>query len=320
MFAFVTPVGARPKSVAAGPLGFYTGLFDSNKLVLNDAITGAEIWRTTTADGRINGVAAWGDYVVTTNRDRGTVTLHNAANGALLATLSTGNLPWGVVAADGRAYVANFGSDTVSVIDLAGQRVLTTVRVGSGPVTLTAGAGQVYVVHLSGQVFQLGASGELLAQSQTDAPGAFGIAWDRLRDRLYVGSRDGRIAVLNAGTLRTITTVSLPGPAYALTLNPGTGRVFVVDAENNRLYVVHPDASQPDRFGVGRMDLPAQDAADGGQGIAIWNNRVAIANYAAGSLSVVNDRPARLPILSGLSRPSRRQHTLGCLCALSLGD
>lgn len=278
------PIGEHPKGVAGGPLGFAVGLFDSSQLTLVKASTGATIWRAATGAGRTNGVAAWGDYLVTTNRDRNTVTLHAAADGALLATLAVGNLPWGVAADDGRAFVANYASNSVSIIDLAAQRVIKEAPVGQGPVAAVAAEGQVYVVHLNGQVFRLSRDGQVLAQSQANAPGALGVAWDRIRGRVYVGSREGQIAVLNADTLRTVAAIPLPGPAFALAFNPSTGRVFAVDATNNRLYVVEGVDLR-----VGQLALPFQDPKEGGQGIATWAGRVAVANYADGSLTIFRD-------------------------------
>ena len=81
-----------------------------------------------------------------------------------------GGLPWGVAAASGRAYVANFGAGTVSVIDLVEQKVLQTVPVGLYPVGAVAGADGAYVVHMDGSVVQLDNQGRILARTKADAP------------------------------------------------------------------------------------------------------------------------------------------------------
>ena len=278
------PIGAGPKSVAAGTGGFYVGLFDREQLVRTAAGGTAAIWQVDTGPGRTNGVAAWGDVVVTTNRDLGTVTLHDAISGARTATLAVGSLPWGVAAADGRAYVANFGDSSVSVIDLVAQRVLATVPVSPNPVGVAAALDGAYVVHLDGRVTHLDAGGRVLARGIADAPDARGIAWDLLRARVYVGSLERRIIALDAATLQPVARFDLPGPAYGLALNPGTGRLYAVDAVANRLYVVEPDGS-----GIGEIALPEQGVRDGGMGIAAWDNRIAVANFAAGSLTLVDD-------------------------------
>ena len=92
--------------------------------------------------------------------------MHDAATASQLGELTVGGLPWGVAAADGRAYVANFGDGTVSVIDLPGRKVLKTVPVGSYPVSAVAGSKGAYVVHLDGNVTHLDSQGQVLAQCQ----------------------------------------------------------------------------------------------------------------------------------------------------------
>ncbi len=284
-------LGPGPRSVTAGNGSFYVGLFDPSQVACTQAESGQTTWQIGTSAGRTNGIAVWQDVVVTTNRDTGTATLHDASSGALLAVLSVGALPWGVAATDGRAFVANFGDNTVSVLDLVARRVVTVVPVAVHPVTAVAANNQVYVLHLDGQVVHLNAQGQILAQVGTNAADARGLAWDQLRGRLYVSSRNGYVVALSTSTMGEIARFTLPGPAYAIALNPGTGRVFAVDATNDRLYVIEPDGS-----GVGEIALPPQGAAEGGQGIAAWNNRLVVANYAAGSLTYLDDAtcPLRL--------------------------
>ena len=180
--------------------------------------------------------------------------------------------------------MANFGDGTVSVIDLPEPKVLKTVPVGLYPVGAVAETDGAYVVHLDGNITHLDSQGQVLARARVDAPDARSIAWDSLRERLYVGSREGRIIVADARTLQPVGRIDLPGPAYGLIVNPRTGRLYAVDAVNDRLYVVEPDGS-----GIAQIALPAQNASDGGMGIAAWNNRIAVTNYDAGSLTFVDD-------------------------------
>ncbi len=293
-------VGPGPKNIAAGAAGFLTGLFPSSQLARIQPDGAALSWQADTGAGRTNGVAVWENVAITTQRDTGAATLHDAITGKRLAVLSVGKLPWGVAAADGRAYVANFGDNTVSIIDLRTLSVTATVPVDVNPVTAVAGEpGQAYVVHLGGQITWLSAEGKILARIKTGAAEAQGIAWDRLRDRVYVGSQAGYVIAVNMESQREVARFRLPGPAYALALNPGTGRVFAVDARNSRLYVIEPDGS-----GIGQITLPAQDPAEGGQGLAAWDNRIAVTNYGADSVTFIDDGgcPGRLtpsaPLLS----------------------
>jgi hypothetical protein len=285
------PIGDQPKTVSAGPGGFYVGLHGSSEVARADGATGARLWTVASGAGRTNGVAVSDSDLITTNRDTSTVTLHNASNGTRLATLPVGGLPWGVSAGGGRAYVANFADGTISVVDLPGQRIAATVRVADYPVTTLYATDRVYVLHFSGVVVVLDVEGNEISRRQADASTTMGLALDPLRGRLYVGSREGRLVALDALTLAEIGQVGLPGPVFGLALNPGTGRIYGVDAVNDRLFILEPDLAT-----IGILALPTQDAANGGTGIAAANGRIALTNYADGSLTLLDDRvcPERL--------------------------
>jgi YVTN family beta-propeller protein len=308
-------LGPGVKSVAAAgngvDAGYYVGVFDSSELLRVD-VDGFVVWRVATGAGRTNGVAVSSDVVITTNRDRGAVTLHRAATGARIATLSAGSLPWGVAAEEGRAYVANFGSGSLSIVDLARAELVRTVPVGQQPVTALAYAGRVYVLHLNGAVLMLDRDGNWLLQAVAPLSGARGLALDPLRSRLYVTGESARVSMLDAANLQEVTRFALPGPAYAATVNEQTGRLFAVDPQHDRLYVVEPEDGA-----LAQLPLPAQDAAEGGQGIAALDGQIAVADYAAGSLTLVTDttcadrltpvtapNPERLPRVSPTPSPT----------------
>jgi YVTN family beta-propeller protein len=273
-----------PRGLAASDRGFVAALFESSEVASVDGRTLARTWQTGSGAGRSNGVAVWRDTVVVSNRDRGTVTLHDAQTGAQRAVLQAGALPWGVAAGDARAYVANFGDNTVSVIDLVAARVLTTVAVPQMPVTVILAEGRAYALHLNGVITRLDRDGKVLGQSSLAAADTRGIGYDPLRRRLYVGSESGALIALGLPDLAEAARFALPGPAYAVTVNEGTGRIYTVDAQNNSLYGVEPDSAE-----VFALPLPSQGGAQGGQGLAIRDNRIAVANFAANSVSFFDD-------------------------------
>ncbi len=189
-----------------------------------------------------------------------------------------------MAAAAGRAYVANFGSDSVSIVDLARAAVARTVQVGPQPVAVLAQAGRVYVLHLNGALFVLDADGNLQAQAAAPLLGARALALDPLRNRLYVTGEESYVSVLNTAGWQEIARFALPGPAYAAAVNSRTGRLFAVDPQQDRLYVVRPEDGA-----VAQLALPPQGAAEGGQGLAVLDGQVAVADYDAGSLTLVAD-------------------------------
>ncbi len=278
-----------PRGLAAGAGGFYAALFDASEVAAFTGDTRVRTWQKTSGPGRTNGLAAWGDVLVATNRDAGSVTLHRAATGEQLAVIPVGSLPWGVgvgpgPGGTGAAYVANFGDDSVAVIDLATRQRVATTSVSPAPVTALTAGGQVYVLHFDGVISRLDAAGKLLGQSSAGLSDTRGIAYDPLRNRLYVGSESGVIVALSLPALTPVARYTVPGPAYAVAVNEATGRVFTVDAQGDRLFALDPDSGAVDV-------LPLLDQGDsqGGQGLAVQDSRIAVSNYASNSVSFFED-------------------------------
>ena len=82
------------------------------------------------------GVAATpnGAYVLVTNQHQGALSIVDAKNLAVVDAIPVGRYPEGVLAGrSGLAYVANWFSGDVSVVDLARRREIFRIKVGEGP-------------------------------------------------------------------------------------------------------------------------------------------------------------------------------------------
>ena len=170
------------------------------------------------------------------------------------------------------------------MVDLSTARVLRTVPVSEMPVTLLVAQGRPYVLHLNGVITQLDRDGKILGQASAGVGDTRGIAFDSTRGLLYVGSEGGAIVALRLSDLAPVGRYDLPGPAYAVAVNEGTGRIFAVDAQNDFLYAVEPDSGE-----VLRLPLPPQGDDQGGQGLAVADNQVAVTNFQADSVSFFDD-------------------------------
>ncbi|HID33721.1 MAG TPA: hypothetical protein EYP25_03970 [Anaerolineae bacterium] len=130
------------------------------------------------------------------------------------------------------------------------------------------------------------------------ASGAFGLAVDEDRNRVYVGSRDrNRIAVIDVDGWRIIRDYQVNdeedrGVPYALAFNPN----------NSRLYVTYRGPTFFTRLGVfwatdeglrrvTHLDLPngGRDAT-GRLGINLATNHVFVPNTASNSVTIVDGR------------------------------
>jgi YVTN family beta-propeller protein len=84
-----------------------------------------------------------------------------ATNTVLIPTISVGSFPAGVAVTPngGQVYVANTGSDTVSVIDTTTNTVVTTIPVGPGPVGVAVDPGGKHVFVTNNAEIAQGAPG-----------------------------------------------------------------------------------------------------------------------------------------------------------------
>ncbi len=73
----------------------------------------------------------------------------DATTGAVTSTLTVGSQPWGVAAADGAVFVANYGSGTVTAIDAATGGTTATIVTGGTPFGLSTGLGKLVVTDTS---------------------------------------------------------------------------------------------------------------------------------------------------------------------------
>lgn len=280
-----------PKGMASDGNGVYAALYQQPRLALIDAATNALLAAPPLGPGGVNGVAVVGQRVYTANRNAAALSVSQVGNGQLIATIPVGTLPWGVGGLGDRVYVANFADGTVSVINTGTGVVMRTTAVAAQPAFVVALTDRAYVTHINGHLSVLSTNGSLLADLTPGAAQLWGIAASADGQRLYLADRPGqRVLVLATASNQVVSTVALPGPPTALALDPGSGRLFAVDAGANRVYVVDTRANNAY---LGSVEVGAQGAIDGGQGIALAQNKVFVANWQARSITILDDAACR---------------------------
>ena len=223
----------------------------------------------------------------TNNRNAATLSVNQAGSGVFLQTIPVGDLPWGVGGASDRVYVANFADNTVTTINPLVNSVLRTTSVSGLPAFVTALPNRAYVTHINGHLSVIGRDGSRLADLTPGAGELWGIAFNPQTGQLYVADRPGRrIIVLSTSTNQVTGSINLPGTPYALAYNPGTGNLYAVDANTNQVYVVN--TRNNNRY-AGALTVGSQDPNDGGQGIAVINNKVYVGNWQGRSITVLDD-------------------------------
>lgn len=138
------PVGTAPFALGLSPTQdrLYVANVRSNDLSVIDTASLTTI-ATVPVGPMPYGVATSpdGKRVLVTNQHAGTVTVLDADSLAAIKTVKVGDYPEGIVVEGDRAYVANWFSDDVSVIDLVSLSETDRIGVGEGPRNLCSAPG-----------------------------------------------------------------------------------------------------------------------------------------------------------------------------------
>ncbi len=129
------------------------------------------------------------------------------------------------------AFVTNFGSDDVSVIDTATGTVLTTIAVGTSPtgVAIRADGTRAFISNTGSNSVSV-IDGEALAVIDTVAVGSapIGMTLSPDESRLYVANNGSdSLTVLDAEVGVVIATVDVPGAPIDVAALPDGSRIYV---------------------------------------------------------------------------------------------
>ncbi|WP_370297339.1 beta-propeller fold lactonase family protein [Rossellomorea marisflavi] len=157
-------------------------------------------------------------------------------------TITVGDNPIALVQTTAHLYVANFGSDNVSVIDVNERSVIKTLDVGSGPdaLAVTPDEKYVYVTNWdSNNVSVISITEQkVITTIQTGVnPDALEITSDG--SRVYIvnfGSND--VTVISTETNQVSHTIPVGDTPDALALSPDGSRVFVMNFGTNDVSII----------------------------------------------------------------------------------
>ena len=171
----------------------------------------------------------------------------------VVATIPTGGFPYGMAFGAGSLWVA--GGDHVRRIDPAGNRVVATIPLGTGPghaavgpSGLAFGAGAVWVpMAVPGAVWRIDpASNRVAARISLGGPLREVISVSATRGAVWIASRGqgerGVLLRVDPARQRVVAELALDGVPTAVAASPTAawvatagGRVLVVDARRNRV-------------------------------------------------------------------------------------
>jgi YVTN family beta-propeller protein len=211
----------------------------------------------------------------------------------------TGASPAGVAVVGDLAYVANQGTNTVTVIDTkTGAVVGNPIVVGSAPTGVLASAdgSKVFVTNrTSGTVSVIRTSDNTVVGSVKVGTHPEEMALDNTGTKLYVtnyGSSNVSVVDVSAQTPRLITNIAVGAYprdiAFAMVNNQprlyvtrySSSSVAVIDANTNKQIDVNPSTSTVDSIKVGANPQQITVSPDG--------TRAYVTNYGSSSVSVIN--------------------------------
>jgi YVTN family beta-propeller protein len=222
------------------------------------------------------------------------------APATVVRAIPVGREPFGVAVnnATGKVYVANFLSNSVSVISTATGAVIKTISLPAGEpsyVAINETTNRIYVtLHKGGRLAVIRGDTDALVTTVEVGSGPFGVAVDSTTNRIFVSCRDSRLVRVVDGVTNAVLlaqTVYLQGMPYVLGIDPNLGRLYVSYApelDNPRQVLVY--RIPPEGPSLLTAVLVGNGGADGGGGIGVnpLTSHVFVSNSAEDSVSVFN--------------------------------
>ncbi len=224
--------------------------------------------------------------VVVANRQTADASVVDLASGTVSSQIAAQLMPDGVVIQGNYGYIANFGSNSVTVFNPTTLAVIRTLTdVGQEPALLAADptTGDVYVTaHGSNQVIRLR---DGWTQGHFDGVASpYGVAFDPAGRRLYVANRGDAHTVtvidVDAGTI--VGTIDIGREPFVLAVNPGSGHLFVACDDRVQVHRTF------DGYLVTVIPVPAGAT----EGIALdpLHDKVYVSSGAGNAITVIQDQ------------------------------
>lgn len=202
----------------------------------------------------------------------------------LLILLLTG-MSWSTTAAQTRAYVTNFFSDTVSVINTTNNTLVTTIPVGSHPIAVatTPDAARVYVANQnSANVSVINTATNAVIATVAVGIGPSGVAITPNGTRAYVTNQGSdTVSIINTATNTVVTTVPVGVAPFAVVISPNGTRAYVTNRLSNSVTVINTaDNTIITTIAVGVDPFAVATSPDG--------TRAYVANTYSNTVSVID--------------------------------
>ena len=229
-------------------------------------------------------VTQWGTYNSAYSPIRAGIKVVDLITNAVVDSIATGELPERLTLAGGKVFVANYGSNTVTVIDPATNRVTNTLTVGDAPnsfaldknnrLWVLCGGLVVYDANYTAVDFAATTPGKLISLDPVNpTAGATSRTFASNRavptdlhpnpagDQLYFRAADGysfvggvvRLGIADAALPSLTGTPFISGLFYGLSLDPDNGNIYTGTGtfSADKMTRYQPDGTKIDETVVG---------------------------------------------------------------------
>lgn len=157
---------------------------------------------------------------------------------------ATGMYPIGTAydSANGDVYVANYGSNNVSAVSGATNRVVAAIPVGSYPygVTFDPSNGDLYVTDSgSDNVSVVSGATNKVVSTLAVGSGPWGVTYDSTNDEIYVcNSGSSSLSVISGATNTVVGTIAVGSGPHGLAFDSSNGDIYVANSNSGNVSVV----------------------------------------------------------------------------------
>jgi YVTN family beta-propeller protein/VCBS repeat-containing protein len=228
-----------------------------------------------------------------------TVTVLPAVVAASTTTTTTGATPNGAVVVGNRAFVANQGAHTVSVIDTTTNAVVKTIAVGYAPTGAVASPDQTKVYVANGWSYSVSvidtASLTVTATIPVGA-GPVAVAISPDGSRLYTTNLSGNsVSVVNTTTRAVIATVAVGAYPNGAMVSPDGTRVYVTNQYSYTVSVINTSTNAV----VATVPVGVTPSS-----VAVGATRAVVTNQGGNSVSIINTTTATPTVIATVTLPA----------------
>ena len=185
----------------------------------------------------------------------------------------------------GMAYIPNYVSDNVSVINTATNAVVATIAVGNQPygVSNSPDGSRVYVTKVgSDNVSVINTASNAVVATIVVGDSPYGVSTSPDGSRVYVTNAvSNNVSVINTATNAVVATIAVGNQPYGVSNSPDGSRVYVTNFGSDNVSVTNTATNTVmANIPVGYNSFGVSTSPDG--------SRVYVANYQSHNVSVIN--------------------------------